>query len=343
MKASRDQIERAVKAPDASTRFLLLYGPDESGSRGLAKALAASLGADADRIDLSGSELRSDPARLADEAASLSLFGGRRYIIVEPAGDEVLAAAEALLEAPEAGNPVAMVAGALKPASKLLKLALASPYALAFASYVPDAREAGRLVTDMARAAGLTVRSDLARRVAEASGNDRAVIGQEIGKFALYLDASPDRTRELDEEAVAAVGAGRDEGDVGRLVDSVGTGDARTLRAELLRLSSQGIDGIVLIRAVLRRFGLLARLRAEVDSGSSVAGVMASQGKSLFWKEKDAIGVQLQRWRSDLLAKAMSRLLEAERQVKASGSAGPVLVEEELFAICRQAARLAGK
>ncbi len=67
---------------------------------------------------------------------------------------------------------------------------------------------------------------------------------------------------------------------------------------------------------------------------------MASQGKSLFWKEKDAVKPQLARWRSELLAKSVGRLLEAERQVKAPGSAGPVAVDEELFAICRQAARL---
>jgi DNA polymerase-3 subunit delta len=67
---------------------------------------------------------------------------------------------------------------------------------------------------------------------------------------------------------------------------------------------------------------------------------MASQGKSLFWKEKAPVAQQLARWRSDLLAKSVGRLLDAERQVKASGGLGPVAVDEELFAICRQAARL---
>ena len=74
---------------------------------------------------------------------------------------------------------------------------------------------------------------------------------------------------------------------------------------------------------MLRRMALLARLRAEVEQGSSPAAVMASSGKSLFWKEKDEVGRQLGRWRADLLAKAMARLLEAERQVKASGGIGP--------------------
>jgi DNA polymerase-3 subunit delta len=339
MKADKGQIERALKAP-ADTRLFLFHGPDDSGSRFLVKALGAAMGADAERIDLSGGDLKADPARLADEAASISMFGGARWILIESAGDESVPALEALIEAPAAGNPVALVAGALKPASKLLKLALAARNALAFASYVPDARDADRLVLDMARGEGLILRPDVARRIAESCGGNRALIEQELAKFALYAGASPEAPRPIDHDVVDAVGAGADEGDLSRLVDSVAGGDAAALEAELSRLRAEGQEGITLLRAMGRRMALLTRLRAEVEQGSSVSAVMASSGKSLFWKEKDAIERQLARWRADLLAKSMSRLLEAERQVKASGGIGPLAADEELFAICRQAARL---
>lgn len=339
MKANRAQLEKALKAP-SDTRFFLLYGPDESGSRSFIPALAASAGAEAERVELTGAELRADPARLADEAASLSLFGGARYILVEPAGDEVVPAVEALMEAPGGGNPVAIVAGALKPASKLLKLALADPSAVAFVSYVPEGRDADRMVIEMARGQGLTVRPETARRIAEGAAGNRAIISQELAKFASFLDSAPDRPRELGDDVVDSVGAASEEGDLIRLVDAVGGGNAAMLQSELVRLSSEGIEGIPLIRAVMRRMTLLAKLRSEVERGNSVSAVMASQGKAIFWKEKDSIALQLSRWRSDLLAKSLGRLLESERQVKASGALGPVAVDEELFAICRQAARL---
>lgn len=339
MKANRGQIERALKAPSA-TRFFLLHGPDDSGSRALARLLGAGLGADAERIDLSGGELKGDPARLADEAASISMFGGARWILVEPAGDEAVPAVEALLEAPVAGNPVIVLAGSLKPASKLLKLALAAPGALAFASYPPDARDADRLAVELGRAEGLILRPDVARRIAESCGGNRALIAQELAKFALYAGATPEAPKAIDHDVIDALGADSDEGDLSRLVDSVAGGDAAGLEAELARLHAEGQEGIPLLRAMLRRMALLARLRAEVEQGSSPSAVMASSGKSLFWKDKDEVGRQLARWRADLLAKAMGRLLEAERQVKASGGIGPLAADEELFAICRQAARL---
>jgi DNA polymerase-3 subunit delta len=340
VKANRAQIERALSAPSPDIRYCLLYGQDEAGSRALAKLLTNALGAEAERIDLSGAELKGDPGRLADEAAAISLFGGARYIWVEPAGDEILPAIEALAATPAAGNPVAIIAGALKPTSKLLKAALADPQALAFASYLPDARELDRIVIGMGQTQGLGFRPDLARRIADSAGGNRALIEQELRKYALFVDASPERPQQIDHDVLDAVGAANEEGDLSRLVDSVGSGNQALLKAELIRLRGEGIEGIPLIRAVLRRMSLLARLRAEVERGSNVGAVMASQGKAIFFKEKDSVAGQLARWPADLLAKAMGRLLEAERQVKTSGAVGTVAVDEELFAICRQAARL---
>lgn len=341
MKANRPQIERALKARSDDIRLFLLYGPDEAGSRSLAKLLAAAMGPEAERVDLSGFDLKGDPARLSDEAASISLFGGARYVWVEPAGDDAAEAAEALIGAATAGNPVIILAGALKPASRLLKLALAAPCAMAFASYVPEAGEADKLVIGMGREMGLLIRRDVARRIADGCAGNRAVMAQELNKLALFADAAPERPKQIEQDALDAIGAASEEGDLSRLVDSVLGGDPAGLEAELTRLHSVGVEGISLVRpALLRRLGLLAKLRAEVDQGNSVSAVMASSGKSLFWKDKDTVGAQLGRWRSDLIAKSMSRVMDVQRQVMSPGGLGPLAVDEELFAICRQAARL---
>ena len=76
--------------------------------------LAAALGpgGGADRADRRRAQGRSGPAR---RRGRLDLAVRRRALyLVEPAGDESVAAVEALLEAPAAGNPVPLVAGALQ-------------------------------------------------------------------------------------------------------------------------------------------------------------------------------------------------------------------------------------
>ena len=140
---------------------------------------------------LSAQAVKSDPATLADEAGAISLFGGKRAIWIEPAGDEIAEGVEALLEAPASESPVIAIAGSLRKTSALLKLAEAHPAALSHISYVPEGRDLERLVVDLGREPGLRVAPELARRIAAAAAGNQAIVMQELAKFALYLGRGP--------------------------------------------------------------------------------------------------------------------------------------------------------
>jgi DNA polymerase-3 subunit delta len=319
--------------------LFLFYGPDESASRAFVPAVAAALGGDVERIDLTGAELKGDPARLADEAAALSMFGGARLIVVDRAGDESATAVANVLALETATNPVVLLAGELKKSAALLKLVEASQRAIGIASYPVDERNAEALVGDQALTLGLRPDPGVAARIAAASAGNRGIIVRELEKYAAFLDAAPDAPRQLDHETVDAIGADVGEGDLSRLLAADAGGDSDQAETELARLRAEGKDGIQLVRAALRRMTMLARLRAEVERGKSVGAVMASAGKSIFYKEQGAVQAELGRWRAETLAKAISRLIEAERQIMMAGGPGPIAAEAELLAIARQAAR----
>jgi DNA polymerase III subunit delta len=339
VKPAEAKLRRALDGADPAIRLYLLYGPDEAGSRALAARLGVAVGADAERIDLTAAQLKGDPARLADEAAAISLFGGRRWIRLDPATDDALEAIGALLEAPAAGNPVAAIAGALRKDSKLVKLVEASSAALSHVSYLPEGRDADAVVVEGGRELGLMLRPDVAHRLALATGGDRALIGRELEKYALYLDAAPDRPKPLEHDALDALGAAMEEGDLSALTNAVFSGRPADADAELARLGSEGMEGIPVIRALGRRALQLAQLRSGMAQGESIDRVMETAGRAIFWKERDIIRGQLSRWTPETLATAVTRLGEAERQVKASGYPGHALVEEEVLAIARFAAR----
>ena len=339
MKPAEARLVRALDSADAGVRLYLLHGEDQAGARALANRLGAALGGDAERIDLDGATLRADPARLADEAAAFSMFGGRRWIRVDPAGDETHDAVAALLESGAAGNPVVLIAPGLRKDSKVVKLALASDAAIVHACYPPEGRELDQLAQALARERGLEVRPDVAARLARASGGDRDILSSEIEKFALYLDAAPDRPKRLEEDALDALGAAIDEGDLSRLTAVVFGGDVALADDELARLAAEGIEGIPVLRALGRRALLLAQLGAQVAAGDSIERVMDTGGRSVFFKERPAVARALARWKPGTLATAAARIAEAERQVKAPGYAGAAVVEQEVLAITRRAAR----
>lgn len=332
-------IERALDAGDPSVRCYLLYGPDESGSRALAQRLAKALGPDAERIDLDPARIVADPALLADEAASVSLFGGARHIRVEGVTDSCLAAVEALMEAPAAGNPVVLIAGALKRDAKLVKRLEGAKGAMLFASYPPEGGDADRLAMTLAREKGLRLDPDTARRLADASGGDRAVLASEIEKLALYADASPDSPREVGHDMLDAIAADIGEADLTRFVDAVLGGQESLLERELVRLAGEGQEGIPLVRALLRRLLTMAAIRTDVDRGASPAAAVDRAGRALFWKEKSAITRDVGRWPSARITRAIERLSLLDRELRRSSGPGTIGADAEFFAIARAANR----
>jgi DNA polymerase-3 subunit delta len=232
---------------------------------------------------------------------------------------------------------VVAIAGALAKSSALLKLAEASPDALAFASYAPEGQDAERLVIDLGRRVGLKIVPPVAARIAAAAGNDRAVIGQEVEKLSLYLDSSPHSPKELDHEAVDAVGADNAEGDFQRLADLALGGALNELAEELARLSASGDVGIPAVRSLHRRLQMLAPARARMERGERVDAAMTSLGRALFFKDKAKIQRMLSRWSAEELARIAERAGKLERDLIFSETPQLAALGEELLAIARKA------
>jgi DNA polymerase III subunit delta len=337
MKAQRGSIRRAVSEPDRAIRFYLFHGPDESGSRALAERLRRAL--DAEKLAVPAPSVKADPALLAAEAGAISLFGGARLVWVEPAGDEIAEGVEALLAAAAVESPVVAIAGALRKTNALLKLAEASPAALAHASYAPEGRDAESLVIAAGRTAGLRIEPAVAARLAAACKADQAILGHELAKFALFLDASPERPRDLTHEVVDLLGADSGEGNMMRLGDLALAGDANGLFDELDRVALTNSQAIPVVRALQRRLLQLAGLRAQIEQGKSVDAVMTSMGKALFWKEKGLMQKLLSGWSAERLAAMLERTSALEKAILFSDQPPAAALQEELVTIARAAQR----
>jgi DNA polymerase-3 subunit delta len=337
VKTNFNQLRAALDAANPDIRLYLLHGPDEAGAADHAARLARAMGPEAERVDLDGASLRSDPARLADEAASLSLFGGKRFIRAAGVGEESLDALTALLEAETAGNPVVAIAPTVRSTAKIVKLAQGSPRAMAFACYVPDGADAERIAVTIARENGLRPVGGAARRLAEASGGDRAIMAREVEKLALYLDAAPDRPAELDDTVLDAIGADLGEAEMGAAIEAAVDGRVADLGPELARLAESGTSAIPVQRGLVRRLMALAEMRADVEAGASIDETVKRH--RVFFKEEPATKRALRRWTAAALDNAILRARAAERGLMSGDSAGAVLADTAMTTIARIAAR----
>lgn len=338
MKAVKASLARALEQPDPAVRFYLFYGPDEAGSRALATQLLIGLG-NAEKFVLLSQTVKADPACLADEARAMALFGGKRAIWIEPAGDEIAEGIETLLAIPASESPVIALAGQLRKTSTLVKLAESHAMALAHCSYVPEGRGMEHLVSGLASDVGLKMMPGLAQRIATAASGNQAIAARELEKFAIYLEANPTHPRELDHETVDRLGADSAESDLMRLGDLALAGRMDELLGELARLPHGGFESIPIIRALQRRLLMLAPLRARIEQGEQIDAVMTSISKTLFWKDKSLVQRLLLTWSAKRLAEAAARVSMLEQQIMLLPVANEAALGETLIGIARAASR----
>lgn len=340
MKPSDSVFQRALDAPPSEARLFFLYGADESASRSQADKLIRSLGPDAERISVNGAQLRDDPGLLDGSARTQSLFGGKSAVLLQvDEVDPVMKAIERLVATSDDINLVVAVAGPLPNSHKLVKYAVQHPAIWTHVNYPLDVR-GGIQVADLAcRGHGLRAAPGVAQRLIEAANSDRDILAREVDKLALYLDAAPERPRDLSHDDLDAVLAGLSPEETGGLVDAVIGGRPSRAADWISELDGSGVDPFVWVRALSRRVQLLQQLHEAVNSGKSLD--LAMKSARVFFKEEAKIQKQFRLWPHKRLDILSSRLVEAERQTKSSRTTASLEIRALLLQISRSAERAA--
>ena len=332
MKLSGSAIGRAIDRPDPATRFYLFYGPDDAGSRHLATRLLNSLAAE--KFTVHAATIKTDPAQLADEASATALFGGPRAIWIEPAGDEITDGVASLLDAASVESPVIAIGGALRKTSGLVKLAEAHGQAAAVISYIPEGRDADQMVIAAGRAEGLRSRATSLRGWRSIATATRRSWLRKWPSSRSSSTPAPTVARSHSRRGRFAR-----RGFVGRESDAARRSCACRRRARAIgrnrRASIAPNEAIPVVRALQRRLLQLAPLRARVERGERVDGVLTSMGKALFWKDKPLMQRLLTNWNAERIAQAMERSAALERAAILSDEPPVAALGEELVTIAR--------
>ncbi|WP_373489431.1 DNA polymerase III subunit delta [Blastomonas sp.] len=343
MKGDAAAVRALARRPRPDIRLYLIFGADDGGNAALAAELASGFGPDVERIDFDGPQLSKDPSLLAAEAASLSLFGDKRYIRVTTNGEECLPATETLLAAAQAINPVIMLASGISEKSRIAKLALASPLAMAVQSKIPTAADMSKIVIALGHEAGLTIEHDLAEVIAGFTAADRRLAAQEVEKLALYLDASPDAPKSVTREAITALRADAGDDAMQPIINAALSGNLKRLPEELQRMREQAVSEVGLVIVMQRQVMQLAAVAARMGTVRDV-GAWVSREKSgnRLWgggSQSDWTR-QLTAWgRPATMARLVERLLGLQQAMMQPTPGPALLLEQELLEIAKVAAR----
>jgi len=308
--------DRFVARPPAQLLAALFFGPDQGLVRERARLLAQTVVSDlADPFrvaELEEATLESDPVRIWDEAAALSMTGGRRVVRVRSAGNALAQGFERFLAEPVGDALIVVEAGDLAKSASLRRVFEEADNAAAIGCYLDSSEDLESLVRGQLKAAGLSIDADALGYAVERLGSDRGVTRLEIEKLALYAMGETAVT----EAHVAAVLGDESELRMEAALDAAGEGDFVRLDKELTRLWAAGTSPVLLLRQALAHFQRLLMLRAQIEEGADASSALKRLRPPLHFSREASFRGQLARWSPTRLEEALNLLYEGEAMTK---------------------------
>jgi DNA polymerase-3 subunit delta len=311
LRVTSSEADKLAAAPPKAWVAVLIFGANTGLVREradkFARAIVPDL-TDAFRVaDLTGDVVRKDPARLADEAAAISMFGGRRVVRVRDATDGLSDHFESLLADSKGDALVVVEAGELSKTSALRKVFEGAKAAGAIECYEDRAEDASRLIRESLSEAGWKIEPQALDYLAEALSADRRLLRTEVEKLTLYLGKAPKDGVLTFAEAAALVGdSGAVEAD--EIADAVAAGDLKQLDRLIGKANEAGVSWGTVVNAALRLFQRLA---------AASEGATPAWGRSAYYEQR--MQAQLAGWDRARLIAAMRALATAEEQMRTTG------------------------
>jgi len=306
------EADRYVSNPPKGLAIALVYGPDaglvQERAEKLLKSVVPDLTDAFNVSDLSEDVLLADPARLADEAAAISMFGGRRVVRVRGAGNDLAELLDSFLDDPKGDALVVIEAGDLAKTGALRRLFDAHKSAAAVQCYPDSARDLGDVVHDALRSEGMSIEPEALEDAVSRLGSDRGVTRREIEKLVLYMHGQ----KQVRLDDVRAVMGDEAEARSESACDAAGSGDLLRLDLELERLWAADTQPAQILRSAMGHFQKLLLARESAARGESIDNVMKRLRPPVHFSRATSFKNQAQRWSSDRLGEALDMLLEAE-------------------------------
>jgi DNA polymerase-3 subunit delta len=290
----------------------LVYGPDtglvQERAEKLLKTVTPDLTDPYNPVDLNEATLQADPARLADEAAAMSMMGGRRSVRVRGAGNDLAELFESFLDDPKGDALIVIEAGDLAKTSALRKIFDGHKTAAAIQCYPDSIRDLGDVVREALRAQGMSIAPDALEDAVSRLGSDRGVTRREIEKLALYMHGQKTVTL----EDVRAVMGDEAEARSESACDAAGSGDMARLDRELERLWASDTQPAQVIRSAMGHFQRLILAKEGMARGEQLDAVMRKFFPPIHFSRADSFKAQARNWNAERLGDALDMLLEAE-------------------------------
>lgn len=272
----------------------------------------------------------SDASTILQSAQTLSLFGGRKLIVIKGVDRMPDSEKARLLDYVKSPVPkITVVLTAVKPDMRKKFFAQLQKQWPAVRFYHPyDVNETVKWIRSYLKRKGFEIDLQGARFLCDAHGRELQAIKSELDKLILYKG----QPGEIGLPEITAVSGQSQEFNAFELADAVGDKDADRALRVLSRLIADGVPLLMILGALAAKFRKLWMGKTLEQKGQTQREILRSL--AIHYKGERFME-QLSGFQEEEIAAFYSRLLEIDEAIKGGSSRPETFMEMAIHRLCR--------
>ena len=241
-----------------------------------------------------------------------SLFENEKLIIISRLSEKILKIIELIIEKKISGVTLILNSKSLDKKSKLRNFFEKDKNLVCIPFYEDDKKTLISLANSYFRAKKKSISNEAISILIDRCNGDRKNLYNELNKLTLYLG----ERNKINTEDVVILTNLSENFSVAELVDNcLSKNSTRTIKILNENIFSAD-DSIIIIRSLLSKSKRILSLKKDFANKSNVDQIILSYKPPIFWKEKEVVKKQLQKWSIDDAEKLIFKINDIELMAK---------------------------
>ena len=297
------------KIPD-KTIFYLLYGKNEGLKTDCIKQILEKNNGKV--FNYEEKQIKDEIESFYENILSNSLFESEKIIIINRASDKIFETIQDLINRNITNIIIIINAGILETRSKLRSLFEKKNDLVCIPTYPDNNDTLSKLAVIFFRNENISISQENINLIIEKCNGDRNNLNNELNKIRNYANGK----KKLSSQEILKLINLSENYEISELIDNCLALNKNKITKILNENNYNNEDCIIILRTFITKAKKILKLAIKLEENKDINKTINSAKPPIFWKDKEIVKVQLNKWKPDKIKELIKNINNVELEIK---------------------------
>jgi len=306
-------------------KFFLLYGKNEGLKTECIDEILKKN--DGKVFNYDEKQIKDEIENFYENVLCGSLFESSKIIIIDRVSEKIIEIIQDLINRNITNTKIIINAGILETKSKLRTLFEKNEDLICIPTYPDNNDTLSKLSTAFFRKENITISQQNINLIVERCNGDRNNLKNELNKIKNYLT----NKKKISSEEILKIINLSENYELAKLIDNCLAKNKGKIISILNENNYNTDDCIIILRTFLSKTKRILKLAVELEQNKDINKTINSARPPIFWKDKEIVKIQLNKWRPNQLKKLIIDIGNIELELKKNYNNSILLITNFIF------------